>query len=123
VFGNTPRIVLASILAFWCGSFANSYVLAKMKIWTAGKWLWTRTISSTIVGEFVDSSLFYVIAFYGIWPDQQVFAVAIAQYVLKTSWEIVMTPVTYKVVNFLKRKEHEDYYDSNTNFNPFRLKP
>jgi uncharacterized integral membrane protein (TIGR00697 family) len=122
VFGNTPRIVLASILAFWCGSFANSYVLAKMKIWTAGKWLWTRTIGSTVVGEFVDSSLFYVIAFYGIWPDQQVLAVATAQYVLKTGWEIVMTPVTYKVVNFLKRKEHEDYYDSNTNFNPFRLK-
>jgi len=123
VFGNTPRIVLASILAFWCGSFANSYVLAKMKIWTAGKWLWTRTIGSTVVGEFVDSSLFYVIAFYGIWPDQQVLTVAIAQYVLKTGWEIVMTPITYKVVNFLKRKEHEDYYDSNTNFNPFRLKP
>jgi len=123
VFGNTPRIVLASILAFWCGSFANSYVLAKMKIWTAGKWLWTRTIGSTVVGEFVDSSLFYVIAFYGIWPDQQVLTVAIAQYVLKTGWEIVMTPITYKVVNFLKRKEHEDYYDNNTNFNPFRLKP
>lgn len=122
VFGNTPRILLASILAFWCGSFVNSYVLARMKIWSAGKWLWTRTIGSTVVGEFVDSSLFYVIAFYGIWPDHQVISVAIAQYVLKTSWEIVMTPVTYKVVNFLKRKEHEDFYDRNTNFNPFRLK-
>lgn len=122
VFGNTPRIMLASILAFWCGSFANSYVLAKMKIWTEGKWLWTRTIGSTAVGEFVDSSLFYVIAFYGIWPDHQVISIAIAQYVLKTSWEVVMTPVTYKVVNLLKRKEHEDYYDRNTNFNPFQLK-
>lgn len=122
VFGNTPRIMLASILAFWCGSFANSFVLAKMKIWTEGKWLWTRTIGSTTVGEFVDSSLFYVIAFYGIWPDHQVISIAIAQYVLKTSWEIAMTPVTYKMVNFLKRKEHEDYYDRNTNFNPFQLK-
>jgi hypothetical protein len=122
VFGNTPRIMMASMLAFWSGSFANSYVLAKMKIWTGGKWLWTRTIGSTLVGELVDSSLFYVIAFYGIWPDQQVVSVAIAQYFLKTSWEVVMTPVTYQVVNFLKRKEHEDFYDRNTNFNPFRLK-
>ena len=122
VFGNTPRIMMASMLAFWSGSFANSYVLAKMKIWTGGKWLWTRTIGSTLVGELVDSSLFYVIAFYGIWPDQQVVSVAIAQYFLKTGWEVVMTPVTYKVVNFLKRKEHEDFYDRNTNFNPFRLK-
>jgi uncharacterized integral membrane protein (TIGR00697 family) len=122
VFGNTPRIMLASMLAFWSGSFANSYVLAKMKIWSGGKWLWTRTIGSTVVGEFVDSSLFYVIAFYGLWPDQQVVSVAIAQYILKTSWEVVMTPVTYKVVNFLKRKENEDYFDRNTNFNPFRLK-
>ena len=120
VFGNTPRIMMASMLAFWSGSFANSYVLAKMKIWTGGKWLWTRTIGSTLVGELVDSSLFYVIAFYGIWPDQQVVSVAIAQYFLKTGWEVVMTPVTYKVVNFLKRKEHEDFYDRNTNFNPFR---
>ena len=122
VFGNTPRIMMASMLAFWSGSFANSYVLAKMKIWTGGKWLWTRTIGSTLVGELVDSGLFYVIAFYGIWPDQQVVSVAIAQYFLKTGWEVVMTPVTYKVVNFLKRKEHEDFYDRNTNFNPFRLK-
>lgn len=122
VFGNTPRIMLASMLAFWSGSFANSYVLAKMKIWSGGKWLWTRTIGSTLVGELVDSSLFYVIAFYGIWPDQQVVSVAIAQYFLKTGWEVVMTPVTYKVVGFLKRKEHEDYYDRNTDFNPFRLK-
>lgn len=121
VFGNTPRIVIGSMLAFWCGSFANSYVLAKMKIWTAGKHLWSRTIGSTLVGEAVDSSLFYFIAFYGIWPLKQVIAVTIAQYVLKTSWEILMTPVTYRVVNFLKQKEHEDYYDRNTNFTPFKL--
>lgn len=122
VFGNTPRIVLGSILAFWCGSFVNSYVLAKMKIWTQGKHLWSRTIGSTLCGELVDSSLFYVIAFYGIWPDQQVLQVAIAQYVLKTSWEVLMTPVTYRIVGFLKRAENEDYYDHATNFSPFKIK-
>ncbi len=122
VFGNTPRIVLGSILAFWCGSFVNSYVLAKMKLWTQGKHLWSRTIGSTLCGELVDSSLFYVIAFYGIWPDKQVLQVAIAQYVLKTGWEVVMTPVTYRIVGFLKRAENEDYYDRSTNFNPFKIK-
>lgn len=122
VFGNTPRIVLGSILAFWCGSFVNSYVLAKMKVWTQGKHLWSRTIGSTLCGELVDSSLFYVIAFYGIWPDQQVLQVAIAQYVLKTSWEVLMTPVTYRIVGFLKRAENEDYYDHATNFSPFKIK-
>jgi len=122
VFGNTPRIVAGSMIAFWCGTFANSYVLAKMKIATQGKWLWTRTIGSTLVGEAVDSGLFYVIAFYGLWPDEQVLRVALAQYLLKTSWEVVMTPVTYKVVHFLKRHEHEDWYDRHTNFNPFRIK-
>jgi uncharacterized integral membrane protein (TIGR00697 family) len=122
VFGNAWRIALASMVAFWCGSFANSYVLAKMKIWTKGKWLWTRTIGSTIVGEFVDSSLFYVIAFYGIWATADVVKVALVQYLLKTGWEIVMTPVTYRVVGFLKRAENEDYYDRDTNFTPFSLK-
>ena len=122
VFGNTPRIMLGSMIAFWCGSFSNSYVLAKMKIATQGKWLWSRTIGSTMVGELVDSSLFYVIAFYGIWPTDQLIRIAIIQYVLKTSWEILATPLTYKVVNFLKRKEHEDYYDRHTNFNPFKIR-
>ncbi|GAA0838361.1 MAG: hypothetical protein CL858_01765 [Cupriavidus sp.] len=122
VFGNTWRIALGSLIAFCCGSFTNSYTLAKMKLWTNGRWLWTRTIGSTLAGELVDSSLFYVIAFYGIWPLEKVIQVAIAQYVLKTGWEIVMTPVTYKVVGFLKRAEREDWYDRNTNFTPFRLK-
>ena len=122
VFGNTPRIVLGSMVAFWCGSFANSYVLAKMKIATQGKWLWSRTIGSTIIGELVDSGLFYVIAFYGIWPNAQIVQVAIAQYALKTGWEVLMTPLTYRVVNFLKRKEHEDWYDRDTDFNPFRIR-
>jgi uncharacterized integral membrane protein (TIGR00697 family) len=122
VFGNAWRIAAASMIAFWCGSFANSYVLAKMKILTAGRWLWTRTIGSTIVGELVDSSLFYVIAFYGIWATADVVKVALVQYLLKTGWEVVMTPVTYRVVGFLKRVENEDYYDRGTNFTPFSIK-
>jgi len=122
VFGNSWRIALGSMIAFWCGSFANSYTLAKMKIWTKGKWLWTRTIGSTLVGELVDSSLFYFIAFYGIWATADLMKIVVAQYILKTSWEIVMTPVTYKVVAYLKRVENEDYYDRNTDFSPFHIK-
>ena len=110
------------MIAFWCGSFVNSYVLAKMKIWTAGKWLWTRTIGSTVAGELVDSALFYCIAFYGIWETSDILKVTMAQYLLKTGWEVVMTPVTYRVVAFLKRVESEDYYDRNTNFTPFSVK-
>jgi uncharacterized integral membrane protein (TIGR00697 family) len=122
VFGNSWRIALGSMIAFWCGSFSNSYVLAKMKLWTQGKWLWTRTIGSTAVGEAVDTALFYVIAFYGIWATEDLIKITLAQYVLKTSWEVVMTPLTYRVVAFLKRAENEDYYDRGTNFSPFTLK-
>lgn len=122
IFGSTPRIVLASIIAFWCGSFVNSYVLAKMKLWTNGRWLWTRTIGSTLCGELVDSTLFYFLAFYGVWNLDNLLTVTVTQYVLKSSWEIVMTPVTYKIVGLLKRIEHEDYFDRNTNFTPFTLK-
>ena len=121
VFGNTWRIVLGSMIAFWVGSFVNSYVMAKMKVRMQGRHLWMRTIGSTVAGELVDSSLFYVIAFYGIWSNHQLVAVTVAQYLLKTGWEIVMTPVTYRVVAFLKRVENEDFYDSSTNFNPFKL--
>lgn len=122
VFGNTWRIVLASIAAFWVGSMANAYVLAKLKIWTQGRHLWLRTIGSTAVGEAFDSALFYMLAFYAIWPTQQVIAVALAQYVLKTGWEVVMTPVTYRVVGWLKRRENENYFDTDTQFTPFRIK-
>jgi uncharacterized integral membrane protein (TIGR00697 family) len=122
VFGNAWRIAAGSMIAFWSGSFANSYVLAKMKILTNGKWLWMRTIGSTIVGELIDSTLFYMIAFYGIWATGDIIKVAMVQYVLKTGWEVVMTPVTYQIVGFLKRKEHEDYFDRDTNFTPFSLK-
>ena len=122
-FGNTWRIVAASILAFWCGSFVNSFVLAKMKIWTAGKHLWSRTIGSTIFGEAVDSALFYPLAFYGtgIIPNEALPQVMLAQFVLKTLVEVVFTPVTYLVVGFLKRVENEDYYDRDTNFSPFHV--
>lgn len=121
VFGNAWRIAAGSMIAFWSGSFANSFVLAKMKIRTEGKWLWMRTIGSTLVGELVDSSLFYFIAFGGLWATGDVLKVALTQYVLKTGWEVVMTPVTYRVVGFLKRTEHEDFYDRHTHFTPFTL--
>ncbi len=124
IFGQTWRIVLASLLAFWAGEFANSFVLAKMKILTEGKYLWTRTIGSTFAGEAVDSLLFYPIAFLGApgWSNEQVVAVMIGNYFLKVFWEIVATPLTYWVVGFLKRVEHEDFYDRETDFNPFTLK-
>jgi hypothetical protein len=122
MFGNTPRIIGASIIAFWCGSFVNSYVLAKMKIWTRGRWLWTRIIGSTVCGELVDSGLFYTIAFAGLWPSEQLLAVAITQYLLKSGWEVIATPLTYRIVGFLKRAEREDYYDRDTDFTPFSLR-
>jgi uncharacterized integral membrane protein (TIGR00697 family) len=122
IFGNTPRIVAASIIAFWCGSFVNSFVMAKMKIWSGGRWLWTRTVGSTLCGELVDTALFYTIAFYGLWDTATLEGALVTQYVLKSGWEIVMTPVTYRVVGFLKRAEQEDYYDRDTNFTPFSLK-
>jgi len=122
IFGSTPRIICASIIAFWCGSFVNSYVLAKMKLWTQGRALWTRIIGSTLCGELVDSALFYGIAFGGVWTTAELLTVTTTQYVLKSAWEVIMTPVTYRVVAFLKRSEHEDYYDRTTNFTPFSLR-
>jgi queuosine precursor transporter len=122
VFGNAPRIVLASITAFFVGEFVNSFVLAKIKIQTAGRWLWMRTIGSTMIGEAADSLIFYPIAFLGIWDQQRLIQVLITNYCLKVGWEVVATPLTYKVVGFLKRVEHEDYYDIGTDFTPFSLK-
>ncbi len=122
VFGNTWRIVFGSIIAFWSGSLVNAYVLAKMKIYFNGRRLWLRMIGSTVCGEFVDSSLFYMLAFYAIWPIEQIIQVAVVQYVLKTSWEVLAVPFTYRIVAFLKKKEDEDYYDHQTNFSPFKLK-
>jgi uncharacterized integral membrane protein (TIGR00697 family) len=123
-FGSTWRIAAASLIAFVCGEFVNSFVLAKMKILTAGRMLWTRTIGSTIFGEGVDSLLFYQMAFYGtgIIPDEKLPTVMLAQFITKVGVEVVFTPGTYKIVNWLKRKENEDYYDRDTDFNPFTLK-
>jgi uncharacterized integral membrane protein (TIGR00697 family) len=121
VFGQTPRIVVASLVAFFSGEFVNSFTLAKMKVFTSGRFLWIRTIGSTIAGEAADSIIFYPIAFYGFWPNDLLITVMITNYVLKVSWEVIATPVTYRVVNFLKRKEHEDYYDKETNFTPFSI--
>jgi queuosine precursor transporter len=121
VFGATPRIVLASLVAYFCGEFCNSYVLAKMKLRTQGRFLWMRTIGSTIAGEAVDSVIFYPLAFLGVWSDELVLRVMVSNYLLKVAWEAAMTPFTYRIVNALKRAEHEDYYDRGTNFTPFSL--
>ncbi len=121
IFGQTWRIGAASLFAFWAGEFVNSFVLAKMKLMTAGKYLWMRTIGSTFAGEAVDSLIFYPIAFLGTWSNEQVVSVMIGNYFLKVLWEVVVTPITYRIVAFLKKAEHEDYYDRETNFNPFSL--
>ena len=122
-FGSTWRIAAASMIAYFCGEFVNSFVLAKMKVWTAGKALWSRTIGSTIFGEAVDSSIFYPLAFYntGIIPNEALPLVMLAQFVTKTTVEVLFTPVTYAIVGFLKRAEQEDYFDRGTDFNPFKL--
>lgn len=122
VFGNSWRIVLASITAFWAGEFANSFVLARMKSLTNGKYLWSRTIGSTIVGQGLDSVIFYPLAFYGLagWPIDQLGQVVVSQFFFKTGWEILLTPVTYLVVNGLKRREGIDVFDEKTDFSPFK---
>ncbi|MGQ0661270.1 queuosine precursor transporter [Sphingosinicella sp.] len=120
VFGQVPRIVFASIIAFWAGEFVNSYVLARMKVWTRGRHLWTRTIGSTIVGQGVDSLIFYPLAFYGVWESGTLLIVLLTQWALKVGWEILLTPVTYAAVGWLKRREGVDVYDEETNFTPFR---
>jgi len=120
VFGQVPRIVFASITAFWAGEFVNSYVMAHMKVWTQGKMLWSRTIGSTVVGQGVDSLLFYPLAFFGVWDTSQVLMVMVTNWLLKVIWEAVLTPVTYVVVNRLKAHEGVDIYDEGTNFDPFK---
>jgi hypothetical protein len=124
VFGQVPRIVLASVIAFWVGEFANSYVLARMKLLTRGRHLWSRTIGSTMVGQGIDSLIFYPLAFYGAagWPVEAIATVMASQFALKVGWEVLLTPVTYGVVGFLKRREGIDVYDSGTDFTPFRAR-
>ncbi len=120
VFGQVPRIVLASIVAFWAGEFANSYVLARMKVWNRGRHLWTRTIGSTVVGQGIDSLIFYPLAFYGVWDNSTLLMVLGTQFALKVAWEVMLTPVTYAVVGFLKRREGVDVFDTDTDFTPFK---
>ncbi len=122
VFGSTWRIVLASILAFWAGEFVNSFVMAKMKVWTRGRALWSRTIGSTVVGQGVDSLIFYPIAFLGIWTTEAVIAVMVTNWLLKVVWEAALTPVTYAVVGALKQAEGVDLFDIETDFSPFSSK-
>jgi hypothetical protein len=121
ILGVTPRIVLASITAYFAGEFLNSYVLAKMKIIMSGKMLWVRTISSTILGELVDTVIFVSIAFYGILDEKLLLVVIVSNYVFKVLVEIVFTPITYLIVGYLKKSESVDVYDKKTNFNPFKL--
>lgn len=122
IFGSTPRIVAASIFAYFVGELTNSFILAKMKVRTEGRFLWMRTIGSTLGGEAIDSLLFYPLAFYGTWSNELLLKVMLANYVIKVSWEVLATPLTYRIVNFLKKKENEDYFDRNTDFTPFSLK-
>jgi uncharacterized PurR-regulated membrane protein YhhQ (DUF165 family) len=119
VFGSTWRIVVASITAFWAGEFVNSFVMAKMKVLTKGRALWSRTIGSTFVGQGVDSLIFYPVAFLGIWTTEAVVTVMITNWALKVAWEAALTPVTYAVVNRLKKAEGIDLYDLETDFSPF----
>jgi uncharacterized integral membrane protein (TIGR00697 family) len=122
VFGSTGRIVAASMVAYWLGDFANSFVLAKMKLWTGGRWLWTRTIGSTVVGQGLDSLTFYPIAFWGVWEGETIAAVIAFNWTMKVLVEVVFTPVTYAVIGFLKRREGIDVYDEHTHFTPFSLR-
>lgn len=122
ILGQTPRIVAASLVAYFSGEFLNSFIMAKMKIITEGRWLWIRTIGSTLVGELVDSAVFILFAFAGVLPKELIISLIIFNYIFKTSIEILFTPITYWVVNFLKRGEGEDFYDRATNFNPFLTK-
>lgn len=119
VFGNTPRVFAASLVAFWVGEFANAAVLARMKVWTGGSKLWTRTIGSTVVGQAFDTLIFYPLAFYGVWTNDLLIHIMIANYIGKVGWEVLLTPVTYRIVGWLKRREGVDVFDRGTNLTPF----
>ena len=120
VFYQVPRMVAASLVAYWCGEFANSFVLAKMKLWTGGKYLWTRTVGSTVVGQGVDTTVFITLAFGGTATRAVIVSLIVWGYLFKVTYEVAATPLTYKIVNFLKRHEGVDTFDRATNFNPFR---
>lgn len=122
ILGLTPRIVIASLLAYFAGEFSNSFTLAKMKLATKGRWLWTRTIGSTVVGEGIDTVLFILIAFWGVLPAGLLFSLVVSNYVFKVSFETIVTPVTYWIVSTLKKREGVDTFDYKTNFNPFSVR-
>ena len=122
IFGQVPRIVLASLVAFFTGEMINAYVMARMKIWTKGKHLWSRTIGSTVVGQGMDSLIFYPIAFYGIWDNDIILTVMVSNFLIKVLWEAILTPVTYKLVAILKKAEGVEIFDNNTDFSPFKIK-
>jgi len=120
ILGLTPRLVAASLMAFWSGEFSNSFILAKMKVWTKGKMLWSRTIGSTVVGEFVDTSIFVLVAFWGVLPNELLMTIIFSNYIFKTGVEVLSTPVTYRIVAWLKRAEEQDAFDADVDFNPFK---
>lgn len=122
ILGLVPRIVLASLVAYWVGEFANSYILARLKVATQGRFLALRTIGSTLVGQGLDTAIFLLVAFYGVWDNSLLWTVFVSNYIFKVGIEVLFTPITYAVVGFLKRAENEDYYDRNTRFNPFALR-
>ena len=122
VLGQIPRILIGGWIAVWVGGILNDYILAKMKVWTKGKHLWTRTIGSTIVGEGANTVLFYTIALYTVIPNGLLVTSILSGWFLKVGIEVVMTPITYKVIAKLKKVEGEDYYDTNTNFNPLIIR-
>jgi len=121
ILGQTPRIGGGSLISFWCREFVNSYVMVTLRLFTGGQFLWTRTISSTIAGQAVDTILFQTIAFAGVWDTSLLLRVILWNYTAKVLYEALATPITYAVVGFLKKAEQEDYYDYDTNFNPFVL--
>ncbi len=122
ILGGISGLIIASLVAYFFGEFTNSYVLAKMKVWTGGRWLWTRTVGSTLVGQAVDTTIFMMIAtLLGVFPPEILLSLIVTNYILKVGFEVMLTPLTYRIINLLKAIEHEDYYDRDTDFNPFKL--
>lgn len=122
ILGGINGLIVASLVAYFLGEFSNSYVLAKMKVWTAGRWLWTRTIGSTLVGQAIDTTIFMLIATaLGVFPPEILLSLIVTNYILKVGFEALLTPFTYRIVRLLKVVENEDYYDRTTDFNPFKL--
>jgi queuosine precursor transporter len=121
VLGTAPKIALASSIAYFLGEFSNSFVMAKMKIFTNGNHLWTRTIGSTIIGQAVDTAVFCIIAFTGVFPPASILAVIVSNYIFKVAYEVIATPITYSIVKFLKKVEKTDVFDEDTDFNPFKI--